>query len=232
MTSNLGFDDGHPYLEVGADEGVFFNELDRVSVSDVDPPATVHVTVERSIDGVTWEPVVETDDIASTIDWEAWSYGDIKYRVTAFSAEGAASVQVGTVEARSGALWLSGGVGYGITARLFDNPAVTVTSGRQRTTKQYAGRSLPVAYAGEAIARVIGVSGLVLDRSDEAATVAELEQMAQLPEDMFMFRDPDGRRVYGTIEQIELQRTSGFEDEDGFNADWAYSFTFTETEPR
>lgn len=232
MTSNLGFDDGHPYLEVGADEGVFFNELDRVSVSDVDPPATVHVTVERSIDGVTWEPVVETDDIASTIDWEAWSYGDIKYRVTAFSAEGAASVQVGTVEARSGALWLSGGVGYGVTARLPYSPVVQLSGGRQRAMKQYAGRSLPVAYAGEAVARVLDISGMVMDRSDETATVAELEQMAQLPEDMFMFRDPDGRRVYGTIGQIELQRDVATQDDAGHNAHWGYRFTFTETEPR
>lgn len=232
MASNLGFDNGHPYLEIGADEGMFFQSDGRVLVTDVEPPPTVRVTLERSLDGSTWEPVVETSDITSAIDWEAWSYGDIQYRVTAFTAEGAASVQVTTVQTRSGALWLSGGIGYGITARLFDDPDVSMTAGRQRTTKQYAGRSKPVAYAGEAVSRVISVAGMVMDRSDETATVEQLRVMAQLEPDMFMFRDPDGRRVYGTISGIELARVEGFVDESGFNADWEYRFTFTETEPR
>lgn len=229
MASNLGFDDGHPYLEEGKDEGVFFNEHLRVSVSDTTPPAAVNVTVERSIDGTSWEPVVETDDIASLIDWESWSYGDIQYRVTAFSAEGAAAVTVGIVPARSDALWLSGGVGLGVTGRLPHNPDVKVTAGRQRTMKRYAGRSLPVAYAGEAIARVFGISGTVVHESNESATVEQLERIAQLEQDRFMFRDPDGRRVYGTIEQVEMPRRIAHTDA---NADWGYSFTFTETEQR
>lgn len=229
--SNIGFDDGHPYIADGQDEGMLFDGP-AVTVADVEPPATTAVTLERSIDGESWEPVAETDDVASLIDWESWSYGDIQYRATAFSAEGATSASTIVVEARSGSLWLSGGVGFGVTARLPFDPGVQVTAGRARVLKQYAGRSLPVAYAGEALSRVVSVSGSVMQRSGETAEVDELVRVAQLPDDRFMFRDPDGRRIYGAIGDVQLPRQVGVTDSDGFNAFWGYSFTMTETEPR
>lgn len=232
MASNLGFDDGHPYIESGANEGVFFNDLERVSVSESAPPATVAVTVERSLDGLTWEAVAETADIAALMDWESWSYGDIQYRVTALSSEGAAAVSIVVVEARSAALWLSGGSGFGETARLPYDPAVSITAGRERALKRYAGRSLPVAYSGEALSRTVAVSGRVTDRDDDTAEVEAMVNIAQLEHDRFMFRDPDGRRVYGSIGDIQLPRQSSSIHPTGWEGVWGYSFTLTETESR
>lgn len=229
--SNIGFDDGHPFIEEGDDEGSLFDGP-AVTVTDVEPPATTAVTLERSIDGETWEPVTETDAVASLIDWESWSYGDILYRATAFTAEGATAVTQVTVEARSGSLWLSGGSGFGVTARLPYDPSVQLTAGRARALKQYAGRRLPVAYAGEALSRVVAVSGSTMQRSNETAQVDDLVAVAQLEQETFMFRDPDGRRVYGSIGEVQLPRQVGVSDADGFNAFWGYSFTLTETEPR
>lgn len=224
----------HPLLDGEWDEaagGVFLT----VGIGESDDPdlrETAGVLVERSIDGEAWESVAETDIDASLIDWESWSYGDIHYRATAFTAEGAAAVTEIIVEARSGQLWLSGGVGFGVTARLPFNPGVQVTAGRERTVKQYAGRSLPVAYTGEVLSRVVAVSGVVEQRSDETATVDELVDLSQVDQDMFLFRDPDGRRIYGSIGQIDLPRQSAFVDDGGFNAGWGYSFTLTETEQK
>ena len=226
--SNIGFDNGHPYIEDGAEEG-FLYDGPNVLVSDVEPPATTSVTLERSIDGETWEPVAETDDIAALTDWESWSYGDIHYRATAFTSEGATATTEIIVEARSLHLWLSGGVGFGTTARLPFSPGVQVTAGRVRALKQYAGRSLPVAYTGEALSRVVAVSGMTEQRSEESAEVDHLVEVAQLPEDVFMFRDPDGRRIYGQIGDISLPRQMAVVDGGGFNAWWGYSFTLTET---
>lgn len=229
--ANIGFDDGHPFMEEGSDEGVLFDGPTLLT-SDSDTPATVSVLLERSIDGEVWEPVAATDDVASLIDWESWSYGDIQYRATAFSAEGAASVTILVVEARSGHVWLSGGVGFSATARLPFSPSVQLKTARARTLKQYAGRSLPVSYTGEALSRVVSVSGMSMQRSDETATVDELADLAQVEQDTFMFRDPDGRRIYGAIGDMDLPRRSASVDNEGFNAFWGYSFTLTETETK
>src|SRR5690606_21864179 len=126
------------------------------------------------------------------------SYGDIRYRVTAVTPEGAASVSdVVTVEARSGALWLSGGPGFTTTARLPLNPVVEITPGRQRALKAYAGRSVPVAVSGEMTSRVASVSGVTADHplsGEETARPAVLTGLAHATDDLFLLRTPDGDR--------------------------------------
>lgn len=195
-------------------------------------PATVRIVVERSVDGEVWEQVAEVASSASLIDWESLTYGDTAYRATAFTAEGAAAVATTIVQARSGALWLSGGTGFGVTARLPYDPTVSITAGRQRTLKQYAGRKLPVAYTGEALARVVAVSGEISDRDEDTADVEAMSRIAQLEHDEFLYRDPDGRRIYGQIGSIQLPRKSSTPHPDGWEGLWGYSFTLTETERR
>lgn len=195
-------------------------------------PETVKILIERSIDGQTWELVAEVDGTASLVDWESLSYGETQYRATAFTSEGAAAIATAVARATSGALWLSGGPGFGVTGRLPFDPTVSITAGRQRTTKQYAGRSLPVAYTGQALTRTVAVSGRVTDRDEETADVALLTRIAFLEEDMFLFRDPDGRRIYGSISQIQMPRESSAPHPDGWDGLWGYSFTLTETEPK
>jgi hypothetical protein len=230
-TSNIGFDDGHPFIADEEDEALLFDGP-QVMVFDEDPPETVSVALERSLDGEEWEPVAVTEESVALIDWEAWSFGDVKYRATAFTAEGAAAVVNLTVECRSEHIWLSGGAGFGKACRLPYDPSVSISAGRARALKQYAGRSLPVAYSGEAVSRTVAVSGTTAQRSDESATVDDLVDVVQSEADTFMFRDPDGRRIYGSVSQMDLPRQSGVVDDDGFNAFWGYSFTLTETEPR
>lgn len=67
-----------------------------------------------------------------------------------------------------------------------------------------------------------------MQTSEESAEVEHLAQVAQLPDDVFLFRDPDGRRIYGAIGDITLPRETAVSDEFGFNAYWGYSFTLTE----
>lgn len=190
-------------------------------------PATVSIEVERSVDGETWEHVADVVGAATIVDWESPSYGDIQYQVTALTAEGAASVATVTVEARSMALWLSGGNGFAVTARLPLNPDVQHTSGRERALKRYAGRSMPVAVTGEGTSRVVAVAGNVWDARD-TATPERLRMLAQIDTDLFLFRDPDGRRIRGVIGEITLPRLLAAHEPGGWNGYWGYSFTLTE----
>lgn len=200
---------------------------------DGDAPATVEILIERSVDGAeTWEQVAVVAADANLVDWESLTFGITAYRATAFTSEGAASIAQAEANARSGALWLSGGAGFGVTARLPFDPAVTITAERERTLKQYAGRSLPVAYTGEARSRVVAVSGRTTDRDPDTADVDTLTRVAQAEQDDFLFRDPDGRRIYGSIGGIPMPRQSSTLHPDGWEAWWGYSFTLTETERR
>jgi len=230
--SNIGFDEGHPFIEEGADAGLLFDGP-TVTVSDVTPPPSVSVTLERSVDGDTWEPVTETAEVSSLIDWESWSYGDIQYRATAFTAEGATSVSTIVVEARSEVLWLSGGVGFGVTCRLPLNPERTFDSGRATSAKQYAGRSRPVVMKGEALSDVHSIAGTVTDHTlnHETASPGELREVIQSPERLHMLRTPDGERVYGAVSGIGLRRNTTAQGNDPlrpWKAFWGYSFQLTE----
>jgi len=204
----------------------------ELTISPGDDPeavATVAVIVERSIDdGETWELLVQITEESVLLDRECLSHGDNLYRATALTAEGAASVYQLTVEARSDALWLAGGQGFSVTARLPWNPDVQHTGGRQRALKRYAGRAKPVALTGEGVSLEISVSGTVWDDDENTASPDDLTLLAQIETDLFLFRDPDGRRVYGVIGDIPLPRIGAGRTATGWNAYWSYSFKLTE----
>ena len=233
MVTNIGFDNGHPYIEEGADEGEVSFVDDRISVTRTAARA-VAFTLERSVNGgVDWESVLAdtiTGDGANLVDKESLSNGDTLYRAVAFTVEGATAETIVTVHADSGALWLSGGPAFGVTGRLPWDPSVQVTAGRERALKQYAGRSLPVALTGEALARKVEVSGRTFDApvGEESANVEQLTELAQTETDVFMFRDPDGRRIYGQIGDIQLPRQGVVGSTR--NGMWGYSFTLIETD--
>jgi hypothetical protein len=236
MVTNIAFDNGHPLIREGADEGELSLVGDRVRVTDASARA-VSFTLERSVNGgTTWEPVlaeVISGDGANLTDYESLSYGDTLYRAVAFTTEGATAETTITVEARSGALWLSGGAAYGVTGRLPFNPKTRITAGRARALKQYAGRSHPVALSGEALNRSVSVSGMTADRSWDEETTANVDHLsviAQLEDAVFLFRDPDGRRVYGSIDVIDMSRDTVTSDVDGWNGVWGYAFTLTEAD--
>jgi len=183
---------------------------------------TVSLMVERSVDGGDmWEPVWAGESDTALTDWESLSSGTTWYRATAFSATGTGAAAIVTVEASSGALWLSGGASLARTARLPFNPKVQISAGRARAIQQYEGRPLPVAYAGEALSRTVRVAGSLLDKRTDGAHVAGLTEVAQLPEPVHMYRDPDGRRIYGVLSEVSMPReTFGL---------WSYEYTLTET---
>ncbi|MGO3147079.1 MAG: hypothetical protein ACTIJ6_05300 [Leucobacter sp.] len=187
------------------------------------------LSIERSVDGGdTWESFITNAVLETTLafsDGESLSRGTTLYRVTAtYSVNGAASTVEYAVVADSGSVWLSGGVGFSITARLPFSPQPEIEPGRARSVEEYDGRSKPVAYAGEQTSYGYSVSGLLADTDVElSALVEDMTILAQHAEPVFMVRDPDSRRIYGVISSIPMPRQNGL----GW---WAYSFSLTETD--
>lgn len=187
---------------------------------DASAPDTVSVLIERQVDDV-WETVFDGAAPVTMTDWESPSHGDVDYRVTAYADTGAGASASVTVTADSGTIWLSGGPSYGLTARLPFDPKIQVTAGRARAVQQYEGRALPVAYAGEALARQVDVSGTIIHDDADTATVAGMVTVGQAAEPLHLYRDPDGRRIYGALSSVVLPRDGSFQS--------SYSFTLTET---
>lgn len=214
-------------------------EADSGHSKAVSAPVTETVQVERSVDGgESWEPLAagivpdENGDIHLT-DWESLSHGATVYRVTTYAASGASMAVTPEVVADSGALWLSGGPGFARTARLPFDPKVSLDAGRARALKRYAGREFPVAYSGEAVTRTIQVSGRTADEALAGQSTADVEALTDVALErspVHMFRDPDGRRVYGVIGSVQMPRetvTTGHARP--WNGIWGYGFTLTET---
>lgn len=184
-------------------------------------PSAVSADIERSVDGgVTWELFVERAAVpVFEIDTEARSSGVTMYRVTTYSEDDASSVVVHEVVSDSPSVWLSGGEGFTRTARLPYDPEVSLTQGRERAVRRYAGRPKPVVHAGEAVTRTVDYGGTLL--VDEQSP----DELADLVADeapVHLYRDPDGRHVYGGISDVQLTRES--------HAHWGFGFQLTETE--
>ncbi|QTV79491.1 hypothetical protein [Microbacterium sp. NIBRBAC000506063] len=178
-------------------------------VDDEVAPETVRVVLERSFDGEEWHSIAEGTEPTEVVDWESLSNGHTWYRSTSFTAPGAAAETVIVVEARSSAVWLSGGSGFEITGRLPYDPKVTITVGRETALKQYAGRSKPVVYRGEALSRIVQIQGTVLDQAVDNAGIDHLTELSHLSHPVFLFRSPRGDRIYGSISAINLPRRFG-----------------------
>lgn len=183
---------------------------------------TEYFTVERSPDGVVWEMVEPRLDDDSVIrDGEGVTRGSTWYRVTAYSALPSVSSTIVEVIAGSDALWLSGDVGFSRAERLPYNPAVSISQGRSRTVKRYMGRTLGVPYSGGQLSRVVDISGMLADDDPEVAQVDALGELTQTIEPVFLYRDPDGRRIYGTVSDVRMDRTGvGY---------WKYAIQLEET---
>lgn len=224
-----------PLISGSWDESAGGVALSIAPGTDTGAPETVKLMLERSIDGgALWEPMLtlEQPDLMNLMDWESPSRGTTLYRLTAYTVEGAISEVALPVVATSQAVWLSGDTGFALACRLPFDPKPSITPGRARASKRYAGRALPVAYAGEAISRTVQVSGTTTDHAlsdEESAHVERLTMLAQTPAPVFMFRDPDGRRIYGTIGDIPMPREAASPHESGWNGIWGYSFTLEES---
>ncbi|MGF3055605.1 hypothetical protein [Microbacterium sp. YY-01] len=207
---------------------------DASTSSTTDFPPTVQVIVERSITGGdTWEPVAEITEATTLIDWESLSYGVTLYRATAATIEGATTSTTVEVNARSDAIWLSCGSNYEMTARLPHDPVPQISGGRERVSREWAGRKYPVSYHGEMLAHAVTMTGKITDRDigapgTETADIHRLMEIVQAETDQFLLRIPAYGRVYGGISSVSMPRLLSTHHPEGFNGWWRYSFTITE----
>lgn len=188
---------------------------------------TVAVDVLRSVDGGrTWEEIIEqaAAGLLAT-DWESLSNGKTTYRAIAYAETGASAHTDYLVLADSPSLWLSGGAGFATAARLPYDPSIKVDAGRARSVQRYEGRALGVPYAGEQLTRTVDASGTLLEGDDVNATIAVMEELAQSVEPVHLYRDPDGRRIYGAIGTISLPREIGTPE----GAIWQWQLQLEET---
>lgn len=184
-----------------------------VAAGEDGPVETVTIDLERSVDGgATWEPViVGGPPTFSVADPECLSHGSTLYRAVAWSGlPSGADGDIVELVADSDAMWLSGGAGFSATCRLPYDPDPQVSAGRARTAVAYSGRALPVAYSGAHTPLTWSWSGTFLEPDitplDPGMTVEDLVRVAQAPEPLHCLRDPDGRRVYGSLSDVQVTR--------------------------
>ena len=81
--------------------------------------------------------------------------------------------------------------------------------------------------------RTAQVSGNTTDgdlAGEHSADVDTLVDVAQLEAPVHLLRDPDGRRIYGVLSEIQLDRGAAASQGRSWNAIWGYQFTLTESE--
>lgn len=156
---------------------------------------------------------------ATIIDTTTGIAGDVEYKVVTHSAapssvEGPAQAPL----ADERWLYVSGGPNFSQICRMYGNIELKSTASRDRALYSFAGRKKPVLFMGEATTLVVDVAGLL---DDESSTPAEWERLAQTA-DVVLVRDPLGRRIYGSMEQVELERLN--------NGLYSIAFTITEVD--
>lgn len=172
-------------------------------------PATVETRLERSIDGGSTWTIVADKLPPSTMykDRESLTNGVTKYRVTATSAMPSSSVTIIDALADSQAVWISAGQGFSRSVRLAWNPVTGSQLGLvNREVKYFAGRKLGVELSGTQRQRVVQVSAALLDSSSRERQA--LEDLAYMPAP-FMYRDPLGRVLYGSLSDVQFGREVG-----------------------
>lgn len=172
-------------------------------------PPTVETRLERSIDGGTTWTLVADKLLPSTMykDRESLTNGITKYRVTATSALPSSSVTIIDALADSQAVWISAGQGFSRSVRLAWNPVTGSQLGLvNREVKYFAGRRLGVELSGTQRQRVVQVSAALLDSSVRERQA--IEDLAYMPAP-FMYRDPLGRVLYGSLSEVQFGREVG-----------------------
>lgn len=182
--------------------------------------AAVRADVERSVNGgITWVPFIEGAELPILeTDTESLSNGVTLYRVTTYSADDASSVVVHEVVSDSPAAWLSAGDGFTHAVRMPYDPEVGLVGGAERVTRRYAGRSKPVVHTGEARTRELSYSGTLLY---EEYTPEDMLDLFYEP-GVMLYRDRDGRHIYGAVGDVQQSRVSP--------QHWSFSFGISESE--
>ncbi|WP_160159501.1 fibronectin type III domain-containing protein [Actinomyces culturomici] len=173
------------------------------------PPAAVSNTIERSVDGGdSWELVADGVAVSgSIVDPECLSKGTTLYRLTAVSDLPSTASVVVELETASDAIWLSGGNGFALAVPLEWDPKHSTSVGLvNRQVHHFAGRRLGVEMAGTQRQRKVNVNATLLDERFDL--VGRLEELAYQPAP-FLYRDPLGRRIYGSLDGVQTDRAVG-----------------------
>lgn len=187
-----------------------FIELTLQAGDDGSAPATSYLKLERKIDDGEWELLAaELPPFTTYLDWSASLTGVNTYRVTAISALPSESHTLHSVDMTgvdSCDVYLNGGPGFSIVARLHYVDSKNVQTGRERVLKQFAGRSKPVEFSGIVVSRSLTVSARMIPPDGcraEQATREELEELFSLP-GPHLFRDPSGRRMWCSLSDLQV----------------------------
>ena len=182
-------------------EGQWFEEgyvrLDLTAVSDVSAPETTSFNIERSINGGEWVTLVTGYPINSEyLDWTATSNGRNTYRVHAVSDLPSTShVDIEVMSDNDCYLYLGGGPGHAVVARLKVVTTRTLRTGRQRVLNQYAGRESPVETSGTALPWEMSVTATLVPSGVCTVRQSDVEELLRVfgyPGPHLM-RDGDGR---------------------------------------
>lgn len=98
-------------------------------------------------------------------------------------------------------VWLRGGAGWGLGARVRGDLDVSVSRSRQKTLRRYVGRSQPLEFSSEWVDHTMKLSGALqgLSLNDEAAWLIVSELYAPV-----CYRDMFGRRMFVSVDGVDL----------------------------
>ena len=178
--------------------------------------AIATVDVQRQIDGGSWVTIITgltLTDLgngltAVVIDTRPTIHGTNTYRAIAFSALPSSVTSAEEVNATTEANWsfLSANTGFQDIVRMRAMPTFGATASRGRALYHFAGRSKPVQLTGEATNLVLSIEGTLIDTS---STAEEFEALATT-DGVVLWRDPTGRRVFGSLAEVETERTLSY----------------------
>lgn len=179
-----------------------------------EPIATVDV--QRSINAGPWVSIasgVTLGAVAGVLtailtDATPTIAGTNTYRVIAFSdlPSSTTSDDVDAVTAEPAWSYLSTGDGFATVARLRALPTFGAEVSRARALYHFAGRAKPVQLTGEATDLVLSIAASLIA---DSSTVEDFEAIATTP-GVVLWRDPTGRRVFGSLGKVTSQRSTHF----------------------
>lgn len=169
-------------------------------------PAAVRNRVERSDDGgVTWATITEDLPVSGTFcDYQSNSHGETRYRVTATSELPSSAATTEGLVIESWAMWIGGGGDFGATVPLRWDPLHSCKTGlANRKLYRFAGRTKAVEVSGRHRAKTLSISSTLFD--EDWPLIQRLEELSYMP-GPFLYRDPMGRRVYCSIQDVTADR--------------------------
>jgi hypothetical protein len=174
------------------------------------------VSVERQVDGAgEWFPVAEPIDPDGTvIDPLPSTSGSNSYRAVVTGVNGSHLIMAPITCSPQDCDWVRINFGPRLTSVVRCNgaPDVSAETTRERATAHYLGRHWPALLVGDAYTQTISFKGTLhfdpdcddcTPRTGATSTSAEWEAMS-LAADAIMFRDHAGRRVLGSLGELQI----------------------------